>query len=81
MIPEKSVESYFERNLEAHRQGFLPPEYNLRFTAADLMFVVVEDAKDKATVRDFVSGNACLVSVEEIDSKILTFEELACIGE
>ena len=77
MISEKSVESHFERSLEASRKGFLPLEYNLRFTAADLMAVVVDHEKDKEIVRDFVSSHRCLVSPDDLTAKLMTFEELA----
>jgi hypothetical protein len=62
---------------EAVKNKFLPLSYNLRFTADDLQFVVVEHESDKETIRDFLSANACLVTSDEVTGKLVTFAELS----
>ena len=80
MIRERPDGTHMDANENARRNGFLPPEYNLRFSAADLQYVVVGQESDKAIVRDFAAKNTCLVSAGEIAAKLVTFGELAGRG-
>jgi hypothetical protein len=70
------VETGVSRNRAAHDAGFLPPEYNLSFSADDVKYVIVENVADKQVVLDFVVKEKCLISPDELSARLITFEEL-----
>lgn len=70
------LETAVSRNRAAHEAGFLPPEYNLTFSADDVKYVIVENEADKQVVLDFVTKETCLISPDELSAKLITFEDL-----
>ena len=73
----QSVDGSHDRELaEAIANKYLPVKYNLSFRASDLQWVAVENETDKKTILDFLAGNRCLVSGEDLKDKLVTFEEL-----
>ena len=70
------LETAVSRNRAAHDAGFLPPEYNLSFSADDVKYVIVENEADKQVVLDFVAKETCLISPDELSARLITFEEL-----
>jgi hypothetical protein len=76
MIDPLPLETCVGRNKAAHEAGFLPPEYNLSFSADDVKYVIVESESDKQVVLDYVTNEKCLISPDELSARLITFEEL-----
>ncbi len=75
-IPAKDDFSHIKTMAKAIEDGFLPPEFNLKFAATDLIHIVVADEADKEIVLAHARANKCLVSEAEACDRLCTFEEI-----
>jgi hypothetical protein len=69
----RSHEAVFRTALESK---FLPPDYNLTFSDADLVHIVVKTDAEKYEMINFISGETCKITASATISKICTFAEL-----
>jgi len=75
MIEESIDGSHVKKREMAHRDKFLPPEFNLKFTDDDLQYIIVENDSEISDIQRFIETNVCLVS-PSARAKIVTFESL-----
>ena len=76
MIAEEKDGSHNAAFKTALESKFLPPEYNLTFSDADLVYIVVKTDAEKSDIMNFVSGGTSQITPSATTSKIRTFAEL-----
>jgi len=76
MIEEKKDGSHKAAFTTALESKFLPPDYNLTFSEADLVHIVVKTDAEKVEIINFISRETCKITSSVAASKICTFAEL-----